>query len=136
MFYFIWITFYFFLSKYRFQMHSWTSLLVILYYKLNKKILARGLRNYYSNGVLYRQINSTWYYFVSKPNTIQSRFQIDKSNSNEVVLKSLELSSSGTYRCEVSAEAPSFQTVFQDRDMITVGMLQWKLVVIIHNYYF
>ncbi|XP_025413825.1 uncharacterized protein LOC112685965 isoform X2 [Sipha flava] len=45
---------------------------------------------------------------------------IDKSNSNEVVLKSLELSSSGTYRCEVSAEAPSFQTVFQDRDMITV----------------
>lgn len=49
-------------------------------------------------------------------------FQIDKSNSNEVVLKSLEQSSSGTYRCEVSAEAPSFQTVFQDRDMITVGM--------------
>lgn len=51
-------------------------------------------------------------------------FQIDKSNSNEVVLKSLKLSSSGTYRCEVSAEAPSFQTVFKDRKMITVGMLK------------
>ncbi|XP_050059077.1 uncharacterized protein LOC114129323 isoform X1 [Aphis gossypii] len=50
---------------------------------------------------------------------------IDKSNSTEVVLKSLELSSSGTYRCEVSAEAPSFQTVFQDRDMITVEEIPW-----------
>jgi len=49
-------------------------------------------------------------------------FQIDKSNANIVVLNSLKLSSSGTYRCEVSAEAPSFQTVFQDKDLITVGM--------------
>lgn len=48
-------------------------------------------------------------------------FQIDKSNANDVVLNSLELSSSGTYRCEVSAEAPSFQTVFQDRDMVTMS---------------
>ncbi|XP_050424238.1 uncharacterized protein LOC126835600 [Adelges cooleyi] len=47
---------------------------------------------------------------------------IDKSNANDVVLNSLELSSSGTYRCEVSAEAPSFQTVFQDRDMVTMTM--------------
>ncbi|XP_050543743.1 uncharacterized protein LOC126906846 [Daktulosphaira vitifoliae] len=47
---------------------------------------------------------------------------IDKSNSNEVVLDSLQLSSSGSYRCEVSAEAPSFQTVAQERDMLTVAL--------------
>lgn len=73
---------------------------------------------------------------IYKPNIIQSRFQIDKSNSTEVVLKSLELSSSGTYRCEVSAEAPSFQTVFQDRDMITVGKLQCQFVIIVQLNYF
>lgn len=46
------------------------------------------------------------------------------------MLKSLEVSSSGTYRCEVSAEAPSFQTVFQDRDMITIGTLMVNIVVL------
>ncbi|VVC25491.1 Immunoglobulin-like domain,Immunoglobulin-like fold [Cinara cedri] len=46
---------------------------------------------------------------------------LDKSNSNEVVLKSLVLSSSGIYRCEVSGEAPSFQTVFKDTSLNTVA---------------
>lgn len=37
--------------------------------------------------------------------------QIHNSTDNIVVLKSVNLSSTGRYRCEVSAEAPSFETV-------------------------
>lgn len=38
-----------------------------------------------------------------------------------MTLRSLSLSSTGRYRCEVSAEAPSFQTVSDHGDMVTVG---------------
>lgn len=38
-----------------------------------------------------------------------------------VVLQSVNLSTTGRYRCEVSAEAPSFQTVSDHGDMIVVG---------------
>ncbi|XP_046388915.1 uncharacterized protein LOC124157893 [Ischnura elegans] len=49
---------------------------------------------------------------------------VDIHNSTEstVVLSSLNLSSSGRYRCEVSAEAPSFQTVSQHGDMVVVAL--------------
>lgn len=39
----------------------------------------------------------------------------------QVVLQSVNLSSTGRYRCEVSAEAPSFQTVTDHGDMTVVG---------------
>jgi hypothetical protein len=38
-----------------------------------------------------------------------------------VVLSRVDLSSSGLYKCEVSAEAPSFQTVSERGQMIVVG---------------
>uniref|UniRef100_A0A2S2QIC5 Ig-like domain-containing protein n=1 Tax=Sipha flava TaxID=143950 RepID=A0A2S2QIC5_9HEMI len=44
-----------------------------------------------------------------------------QSTAESVVLKSLELASSGKYRCEVSAEAPSFQTVTNHSSMLTVA---------------
>lgn len=47
--------------------------------------------------------------------------QIHNSTDNVVVLKSVNLSSTGRYRCEVSAEAPSFETVSDHGDMIVVG---------------
>uniref|UniRef100_A0A8D8YJG1 Ig-like domain-containing protein n=1 Tax=Cacopsylla melanoneura TaxID=428564 RepID=A0A8D8YJG1_9HEMI len=49
---------------------------------------------------------------------------VDERNSNDthVTLDSLELNSSGNYRCEVSAEAPSFQTVSDHQEMITVAL--------------
>ncbi|XP_024086439.1 uncharacterized protein LOC106667725 [Cimex lectularius] len=47
---------------------------------------------------------------------------LNGSNDWKVALKRLDLSSSGRYRCEVSAEAPSFQTVSGHGDMITVAM--------------
>ncbi|XP_059485027.1 cell adhesion molecule 2-like isoform X2 [Neocloeon triangulifer] len=49
---------------------------------------------------------------------------VDLHNSSEstVVLTHVDLSSSGVYRCEVSAEAPSFQTVSERGDMTVVAM--------------
>lgn len=40
-----------------------------------------------------------------------------------MVLDNVSLASTGRYRCEVSAEAPSFQTVSDHGDMIVVGKL-------------
>ncbi|XP_031627195.1 uncharacterized protein LOC116343333 isoform X2 [Contarinia nasturtii] len=45
---------------------------------------------------------------------------IHNSTDNIVVLKYVNLSSTGRYRCEVSAEAPSFETVSDHGDMIVV----------------
>ncbi|XP_065342442.1 uncharacterized protein LOC135941088 isoform X2 [Cloeon dipterum] len=49
---------------------------------------------------------------------------VDLHNSSEstVVLSRVDLISSGIYKCEVSAEAPSFQTVSERGHMIVVAM--------------
>ncbi|XP_021926689.1 uncharacterized protein LOC110833219 isoform X2 [Zootermopsis nevadensis] len=47
---------------------------------------------------------------------------IHNSTESQVVLKSVNLSSTGRYRCEVSAEAPSFQTVSDHGDMTVVAL--------------
>ncbi|XP_048504863.1 cell adhesion molecule 2-like isoform X2 [Athalia rosae] len=48
---------------------------------------------------------------------------VDLHNSTErsVVLNQVTLMSSGRYRCEVSAEAPSFQTVSDHADMLVIA---------------
>ncbi|CAH0386015.1 unnamed protein product [Bemisia tabaci] len=43
------------------------------------------------------------------------------SSASQVLLTDLDLSSTGRYRCEVSGEAPAFETVTDHGDMITVG---------------
>uniref|UniRef100_A0A182PJ75 Ig-like domain-containing protein n=1 Tax=Anopheles epiroticus TaxID=199890 RepID=A0A182PJ75_9DIPT len=45
---------------------------------------------------------------------------VDNSTSEQVVLDPIDFSSSGRYRCEVSAEAPSFQTVSDHGVMLVV----------------
>lgn len=47
--------------------------------------------------------------------------QLHNSTDTIVVLQSVNLSTTGRYRCEVSAEAPSFQTVSDHGDLIVVG---------------
>lgn len=47
--------------------------------------------------------------------------QLHNSTDTQVVLDNVNLASTGRYRCEVSAEAPSFQTVSDHGDMIVVG---------------
>ncbi|GIZ00135.1 uncharacterized protein CEXT_439811 [Caerostris extrusa] len=42
---------------------------------------------------------------------------LSKSGSQSVFLRHVDLDSAGTYRCEVSAEAPEFQTVEAEKEM-------------------
>lgn len=44
-----------------------------------------------------------------------------QSNQTLVVLNNVNLTSSGRYRCEVSGEAPAFETVSDHGDMTVVG---------------
>ncbi|XP_072153774.1 uncharacterized protein [Bemisia tabaci] len=44
------------------------------------------------------------------------------SSASQVLLTDLDLSSTGRYRCEVSGEAPAFETVTDHGDMITVAL--------------
>ncbi|XP_054719077.1 uncharacterized protein LOC129228422 [Uloborus diversus] len=45
------------------------------------------------------------------------RVDLSKSGSQSVYLRDVDLNSAGTYRCEVSAEAPEFQTVAAEKEM-------------------
>lgn len=46
--------------------------------------------------------------------------QLDESNANRLVLRSISAETAGRFRCEVSAEAPSFETVSGHADMTVV----------------
>jgi len=47
--------------------------------------------------------------------------QKTESNATQVVLTKLELEAAGEYRCEVSADAPSFHTAIVSATMDVVG---------------
>lgn len=50
------------------------------------------------------------------------------SDKNQVTLEDVNLSSAGQYRCEISAEAPLFNTVAQSKKMNVIGndlALEW-----------
>jgi len=47
--------------------------------------------------------------------------QPQMSDKNQVTLENLNLSSAGQYRCEISAEAPLFNTVAQSKKMNVIG---------------
>ena len=49
------------------------------------------------------------------------RLQLSKSNETQVVLRNIQHSNNGTYRCEVSAEAPYFETDFKEANMSVIG---------------
>lgn len=61
------------------------------------------------------------YFYISFIVSCVLFVKVQNSGASQVYLNSLELSSSGRYRCEVSGEAPSFTTVTEHNDMITVG---------------
>ncbi|XP_047120360.1 uncharacterized protein LOC124803224 [Schistocerca piceifrons] len=48
--------------------------------------------------------------------------EIGNSTSSRVVLRDLTAATSGRYRCEVSGEAPSFQTVSDHGDLLVVAL--------------
>ena len=45
-----------------------------------------------------------------------------KSDRNQVTLKNMNLKSAGQFRCEISAEAPLFNTVSQRRSLSVIGL--------------
>jgi len=51
------------------------------------------------------------------------------STDVQVVLQSVNLASSGRYRCEISGEAPMFQTVSDTGDMVVVGMCNFSFIL-------
>lgn len=51
------------------------------------------------------------------------------------MLDNVSLSTSGRYRCEVSGEAPSFQTVSDHGDMIVVGEFEFISEAAIYRVY-
>lgn len=61
------------------------------------------------------------------------RLQLLNSTDSMVVLNDVDFATSGIYRCEVSAEAPSFQTVSDHGEIIVVGKLSCssKFIVVV-----
>ncbi|KAG5669708.1 hypothetical protein PVAND_000004 [Polypedilum vanderplanki] len=62
--------------------------------------------------------NEEFYRYVPKANPPQHSYKVDgikvdhqSSNSKKVYLKGLTLKSTGTYRCQITAEEPDFKTV-------------------------
>ncbi len=47
--------------------------------------------------------------------------QKKKSDKGRVVLRGVTLSSTGEYKCEVSAEAPNFRTKSESQDLVAVS---------------
>ena len=54
-----------------------------------------------------------------------------KSDQNQVTLKDMMLKSAGQFRCEISAEAPLFNTVSQSRPLTIIG--KYMLIIISGN---
>lgn len=46
---------------------------------------------------------------------------MQNSDMNKVTLTNLQFNTSGNYKCEVSAEAPNFETVAQNSNMTVMG---------------
>uniref|UniRef100_A0A182YGT9 Ig-like domain-containing protein n=1 Tax=Anopheles stephensi TaxID=30069 RepID=A0A182YGT9_ANOST len=70
---------------------------------------------------------SEFYRYLPRDDPPEQTFPIEgitvdvrNSTNSHVMLESVNLASSGKYRCEVSAEAPSFQTVAENSEMMVV----------------
>jgi hypothetical protein len=48
-------------------------------------------------------------------------FQLQNSDMSRVTLTNLQFNTSGNYKCEVSTEAPNFETVAQSSNMTVMG---------------
>lgn len=59
--------------------------------------------------------------------------QLDESNANRLVLRSITAETAGRFRCEVSAEAPSFETVSGHADMTVVSKYHYFIGVLYYS---
>ncbi|KAL1140624.1 hypothetical protein AAG570_000554 [Ranatra chinensis] len=81
--------------------------------------------------------NEEFYRFVPKSNPPQQSYKVEGikvdhqlSDSRQVALRGVNLKSSGIYRCEVSAEAPSFESAQSEGRMEVVCKYFFKLISI------
>ncbi len=61
------------------------------------------------------------------------QFQRQLSDKNQVTLENLNLNSAGQYRCEISAEAPLFNTVAQSKKLNVIGKEVFLQFLFIEN---
>ncbi|UYV82703.1 hypothetical protein LAZ67_22000627 [Cordylochernes scorpioides] len=61
--------------------------------------------------------------------------RLAKSGKQYVYLKDIDLNTAGVYRCEVSAEAPSFKTAEDEKEMKVYGTSTSDPEVFINNIY-
>lgn len=57
--------------------------------------------------------------------------QIESSNASQIVLHKLDISATSKYMCEVSADAPSFQTHMRSGDLNVYS--EYNFLVHTHN---
>jgi hypothetical protein len=68
--------------------------------------------------------NFSFYFF---PHTNNSSWQKAKSNASHVIISQVETNMSGRYTCEVSVDAPTFQTTLVSGEMEVVGKQKKKI---------
>ena len=85
--------------------------LLYIYYPLLKMSVCALLAAIFSNTSKLLISNNHLFHF----------FQLSKSGKRSVYLRNVDLNSTGTYRCEVSAEAPSFKSVEAEGDLKVMG---------------
>ena len=59
--------------------------------------------------------------------------QMGNSNESVVTIRNVKSSNTGKYRCEVSGEAPDFETDYREAHMSVVGMKNFSFSV---SYFF
>ena len=57
-----------------------------------------------------------------------------RSEVGHVTLSKVQLSASGTYRCEVITEAPTFVTMFGEGNMTVIGETICDIIFNIYSY--
>ena len=53
--------------------------------------------------------------------TIFISFQTEQSSETEIILQTVDLDTTGQFRCEISGEAPLFQTAYREGVLAVVG---------------
>ena len=54
---------------------------------------------------------------------------MDRSNESVVSIRNVKHVNGGRYRCEVSGEAPDFETDFTEANMTVIGSLQSAFII-------
>ena len=98
-----------------------------LFFRSHHPINSRNKRNLDLAGTMIIKDKSNYKnlpYFSLQPNL---------STEREVVLDNVDFSTSGQYRCEVSGDAPMFQTAHTEGLLFVVGEFQMKTFPILVN---